>query len=177
MLDQCANCGQVILFGGIKHGTIRYCNAKCYEAVRFLNTTFYVPENEVDEILTAFHQGDCPCCGGPGPVDYHFSYRIMSFLAVTRFETIPKISCHACAKKAKIKNFLTTLLLGWWGPGLIFTPIYLCKNLYSLCYPIPADTPSDQLREYIRLDIARHKAAEAAAKGAMEGDIPFSNTQ
>jgi len=34
MLQQCANCGNVILFGGIKHGSLRYCNAKCYEAIR-----------------------------------------------------------------------------------------------------------------------------------------------
>ena len=176
MLQQCANCGEVILFGGVKIGTLRYCNAKCYEAARLLHTTFYVPENEVEDALTKFHEGDCPCCGGPGPVDYHFSYRLMSFLAVTRFETIPKISCQACAKKAKLRNLFITLFLGWWGPGLIFTPFYLCKNIYSLIYPLPTDAPSDVLREYIRLNIAQQKAAKAATMAASEGDIPFAGT-
>ena len=174
MLQQCANCGNVILFGGIKHGSLRYCNAKCYEAIRLVNSTFHVSEKEVEDALTTFHQGDWPRCGGPGPVDYHFSYRIMSFLAVTRFETMSTIACQSCAKSAKLKHFFTTLFIGWWGPGFIFTPFYLCKNLYCLMYPIPADVPSDVLREYIRLNIARQKAAEAAAKDASEGDMPFS---
>ena len=175
MLQQCANCGQVILFGGVKHGTIRYCGAKCYEAVHNLHTMFYVPENEVEDALTAFHQGDCPCCGGPGPVDYHFSYRIMSLLAVSRFETLHKIACQSCAHKTKLRNFFITLFIGWWGPGFLLTPFYLWKNIYSMIYPIPVDAPSDQLREYIRLSLARQKAAEAAAKAATEGDMPFAS--
>ena len=131
MIQQCANCGEVILFGGVKHGKMRYCNAGCYEAARFPYSTFHIPEKEVEEALTNLYQSDCPCCGGPGPVDYHFSYRILSFLAFTRFETLPKISCRSCGQKALFKNFLLTLFLGWWGPGLFFTPIYLHKNLGS----------------------------------------------
>ena len=135
-----------------------------------------VPEDEIEEALTAFHQGDCPCCGGPGPVDFHFSYRVISFVVLTQFQTIPKISCRSCAQKSKLGNFFATLFLGWWGIpfGLIITPIYLCKNLYSLMFPVSADYPSDQLREFIRLNIVQLHAAEAAAKAAKEGDTPFS---
>jgi len=140
-----------------------------------LHATYYVPENEVEDALTAFHQGDCPCCGGPGPVDYHLSYRIMSLLAVSQFKMLHKIACQSCAQKAKLRNFLITLFIGWWGPGFIFTPFYLWNNLHSMIYPIPGDAPSDRLREYIRLNLARQRAADAAAKAATEGDMPFAS--
>lgn len=168
----CANCGQAILFGGIKDGTLRFCNQKCFDAAAHLRMSLEVPEDEVDETLTEFHQSDCPCCGGPGPVDIHFSHRVMSFLILTQYQTIPKISCRSCAAKAKLGNFFATLFLGWWGVpfGLILTPIYLCRNLFGLMFPVSADAPSDQLREFVRQNVAQHYAAQAAR----EGDSPFS---
>ena len=176
----CANCGQAILFGGVKHGTLRFCNQRCYNAAKqHLHLEVDVPENEVDEAVTAFHQSDCPCCGGPGPIDFHYSYRVMSFVVLTQFRTIPKISCRACARNAKLGNFFATLLLGWWGfPfGLIFTPIYLGRNLYSLCFPVPEDTPSDQLREFVRLNIAQQNVIQAAVEKSQNSDMPFSDAE
>ena len=175
-MASCANCGQAILFGGVKHGTLRFCNQRCYNAAKHLHLEVDVPEDELEELLAAFHEGDCPCCSGPGPVDFHYSYRVISFIVLTRFQTIPKISCRSCAQKSKLGNFFATLFLGWWGfPwGIIITPVYLCKNLYSLIFPVSADVPSDQLREFIRNNIAQQKAAEATAMAATEGDMPFA---
>ena len=173
-MASCANCGQAILFGGVKQGTLRFCNQRCYNAARQnLNLDVRVPEDEVEEAATAFHQGDCPCCGGPGPVDFHFSYRVMSFLVFTQFQTIPKISCRSCAQKSKIGNLLVTLFLGWWGVpfGLIITPVYLCKNIYSIFFPVADDTPSDQLREFVRSNIAQQYAAKTVA----DSDMPFTD--
>jgi len=176
-MPNCANCGQQILFGGVSHGTLRFCNQKCYNAASHLRESLDMPDDELEAAVTAFHQGDCPCCGGPGPVDMHFSHRVMSFLVFTQFQTIPKISCRSCAAKAKLANFFLTLFIGWWGVpfGLILTPIYLCRNLFSLISPTAADAPSDQLREFIRLNLAQHNAILAAAEKAQEGDTPFAD--
>lgn len=173
----CANCGQTILFGGVKHGTLRFCSKECYNAAKHLHMTLNVPDDAVEAATTVFHQGDCPCCSGPGPVDIHFSHRVMSFLVVTQYQTIPKISCRSCAAKAKLGNFFATLFCGWWGVpfGLILTPIYLCRNLHGLVFPVSADAPSDQLREYIRLNLAQHYAdAQVVAEEVEDDEMPFS---
>ena len=154
----CANCGQGILFGGVKQGTMRFCNDQCYNAASHLHVGNEVPEDVLEAAVTAFHQGDCPYCGGPGPVDFHYSYCVMSFLIITRFQTVPKVSCSSCGTKAKLSNFFTTLFLGWWGfPfGLIFTPIYLCRNLFGMIFSQSTDTPSELLREFVKLQLAQN---------------------
>ena len=85
MMATCANCGQQILFGGVSRGTLRFCNQRCHDAAGHLRESWNVPDDEVEAATMAFHQGDCPCCGGPGPVDFHFSHRVMSFLVFTQF--------------------------------------------------------------------------------------------
>ena len=172
IMTTCANCGQLILFGGVKHGTSTYCNQQCFEATSPLRMLLnLVPDDAVESALTEIHQGECPCCGGPGPVDMHFSYRVMSFLAVTRYQTIPKISCSSCAAKAKIGNFFVTLLLGLWGPfGFLITPVYLYKNFHAWVFPPAVDVPSEHLREYIRFNLAQQIATQVAEK---KDDSPF----
>ena len=175
----CSNCGQWILFGGIKHGTMRFCNKKCYDAsATFLNLADQLPDDVVEQAVSQIHQGDCPCCGGAGPIDVHYSYRVMSFFVVTQFQTIPKISCVSCAVKPKVGNFLTSFFLGWWGVpfGLLITPVYLYKNLYSLVFPVSTSEPSLYLREYVRNNLA-HQAmthAIAGANVADSDDIPYA---
>lgn len=162
----CSNCGQVILFGGVKHGTKRFCNQKCYEAsATFLSLADQLSDDIVKQAVAEFHQGNCPCCGGPGPVDIHFSHRVVSLVALTWFKSIPKISCISCATKSKVGNFFATFFLGWWGfPfGLIITPIYLCRNLYALVFPVSTDKPSIHLQEWIRANLAHQVMTQAIA--------------
>ncbi|MDR1493585.1 MAG: hypothetical protein LBT05_12810 [Planctomycetaceae bacterium] len=163
-MASCAHCGRIILFGGVKLETMRFCNQGCYDAA--MNVLIDIPEDLLQEPVTTIHQGDCPYCVGPGPIDIHFSYRVMSFFVLTRYETIPKIACRSCAAKSKIGNFLTTFALGWWGVpfGLVLTPIYLIRNIYSLLFPPSPDYPSDNLVEYVRRRVEQQAIQNAQEK-------------
>ncbi|MDR1958047.1 MAG: hypothetical protein LBQ54_03220 [Planctomycetaceae bacterium] len=161
-MSVCAHCGQQILFGGVKQGTLRYCNQKCFDAA-FTNQAYEtVPEELVEESLEKIHQGECPYCGGPGPVDFHYSYRVMSFLILTQYRTIPKISCASCAKKSNLWNFLVTFVMGWWGVpfGLVLTPIYLARNTFAAMFPASSTQPSSQLREFVCINLMSRQMAQ-----------------
>lgn len=149
----CSNCSQVILFGGIKHEGLHFCSKGCFNAgEEQRNIIASIPEESIREVLDEVHQGACPKCQGPGPVDVHFSYRVISLLVVTQFNTIPQISCTGCANRAKIKNMIISGLFGWWGVpfGLISTPFYLFKNFAGLLNPVSPHEPSDELKAHIK---------------------------
>jgi hypothetical protein len=115
-----------------------------------------VPDDLVDELVHETHTGNCPMCGGIGPVDIHVSHRVISLLVMTLFHSTPRMSCQSCATFAKIKDSLITLFLGWWGfPwGVVTTPIYLMRNAYGLICPVSSLEPSQQLKDHLRLTIA-----------------------
>ena len=103
---------------------------------------------DFERTLTNVHQGNCPCCSKSGPVDVHYSYRVISFVTLTRYEEIPKICCCSCARKRRLSNFFITLLLGWWSfAGIILTPICLIRNLM---FPVSRETPSEDLRKIVK---------------------------
>jgi len=58
-MANCASCGQMVLFGGIKHGSLRFCNKHCYDAAGYLQVVEQLPDDVVEETLTNVHQGDC----------------------------------------------------------------------------------------------------------------------
>ena len=178
-MANCASCGQMILFGGVKHGSLRFCNKRCYDAAGYLQVAEQLPDDVVDEALTDFHQSNCPCCGGPGPVDIHFSHRVMSFVVLTQFQTIPKICCSSCGTKSKIGNFFATLFLGWWGfPfGLIFTPIYLCKNIYGIVFPVSSVEPTEHLRDFVKQNLALQYIAHAQQEEATSNNGGYDDSQ
>lgn len=150
-MASCANCGTAILFGGVYDDEQRrFCSENC--AGIFEANDVPVPEDWLRETLQEVHQGVCPCCGGAGPVDVHYAYRVMSFLVITQYRTVPIISCSGCGTGSKIKNLFITMFLGWWGfPfGIILTPIYLFRNVAAMISPTPPHEPSPELREHVR---------------------------
>jgi hypothetical protein len=155
-MSNCTNCGQFILFGGIKDGQHYFCSEKCQQrfglAILEQLAQEHISDDLIDQQVNEFHQSDCPCCGGHGPIDFHHSYRCVSFVVLTTFKTIPQLSCRSCARLEKLKNLFITGFFGWWGfPwGIIFTPFYIGKNLNALIFPTPADQPSEQLRQYVK---------------------------
>jgi hypothetical protein len=61
----CASCNQTILFGGIREGAHRFCNAKCREAGRSVLAAYDLPNFVVDPRVAEIFNGACPKCGGP----------------------------------------------------------------------------------------------------------------
>jgi hypothetical protein len=155
-MSNCTNCERFILFGGIKAENYHFCSEKCRQQFNYAIleqlAEQHLPDDLIDQQVNEFHQSDCPCCLGHGPIDFHNSHRCVSFLVLTRYQTIPQLSCRSCARSAKLKNLFVTGFFGWWGfPwGVILTPLYIGKNFFELIFPTPSNRPSEQLRQYIK---------------------------
>jgi hypothetical protein len=176
-MSNCTNCGTYILFGGIKDGAYHFCCKKCQQQFMPNQEDLLLhPLIDLDDIveqqLNEFHQGDCPQCGGPGPVDFHYSYRCVSVI-ITLSTTVPQVSCKYCARSSKLKNLFITGFFGWWGfpVGLILTPIFIIKNLYALFCPTPAEQPSEQLRQVVRAGVIEQMREIAALPQNQEENI------
>jgi len=76
----CSYCATTILFGGIADGGKRYCHDRCRQSALLLQMAEKMPYRMVVRKMKEFHQGRCPKCGGPGPVDVHRTHRICSGL-------------------------------------------------------------------------------------------------
>src|SRR4051794_34859709 len=99
-MAQCDYCSTTILFGGVRDGDARYCNATCHQKGVLHGLAHVVPDDVVQEQARLIHQGECPRCGGPGPVDVHTSHRVHSFLVMTQWSSRPQVSCGSCGVKS-----------------------------------------------------------------------------
>jgi hypothetical protein len=164
-MANCGYCGTKILFGGSRMGDQRYCNATCAQRGALLNLSRQLPDTTINQQLWSVHQGRCPKCTGAGPVDVHTSYRVYSFLVMTRWVNTPQVSCRACGVKSQMTGAGLSLLLGWWGfPwGLIMTPVQIGRNIAAACSPPDPTKPSSQLERLVRVNIAAQVARKAPA--------------
>jgi hypothetical protein len=167
-MTQCEACGNRFLFGGVKEGTHQYCSAKCVKETAWTDALAPVPAAEVEQGVKAIHEGACPKCQGPGPVDVHTSYKVYSILIMTRWSSHPILACQSCAQKQQLKHTLYSLVTGWWGfPfGLILTPIQIVRNIGGLIGVAGPDpmTPSPALCRLVRLRLAARKKSSMAAR-------------
>jgi hypothetical protein len=127
----CEACGTRILFGGVKRGPHQYCSTKCVKEAAWTDALELVPDPELERGVKAIHEGNCPKCQGPGPVDVHISYKVYSILVLTRWSSHPILACQSCGRKQQLKHALLSLVTGWWGfPfGLILTPVQVIRNI------------------------------------------------
>lgn len=155
-MARCDYCGTTILFGGVKDDDLRFCNDNCHQQGILLAVTDQVPEDVISHQVMEVHQGLCPQCGGPGPIDAHTSYTVWSALVITRWQSNLRVCCHSCGIKSKIRATVVSGLLGWWGfPwGLIITPIQLLRNILGLFSSPDPRVPSMQLENSVKFDIA-----------------------
>jgi hypothetical protein len=148
----CSHCGTTILFGGEKEAGLRFCNAKCRDNSVLLAAATQLPEEFVIEKARDVHQGACPKCGGPGPVDVHHAHTVWSAVVMTQWNSKPHICCRSCGVKAKANALAISGVAGWWGfPwGMLVTPIQIFRNLAGIMRgPDPA-APSDELIGIVR---------------------------
>ena len=130
----CPTCNTTILFGGRKKDGARYCSTKCLTSATKAGVSKSIPAEVALEAVARVLAGPCPLCGGAGPVDVFTSHRIASFLVMTSWRNVPRISCRRCGTKRQLAGLLYSTLLGWWGfPwGLVMTPVQITKNLVGL---------------------------------------------
>ena len=174
-MAKCDYCNSTILFGGVRHGEMRFCNDRCYQSGYLLTASHHLPTDLVAQQIEAVHQGQCPKCKGSGPVDVHTSYQVFSALIFTRWGAKPQVSCRSCGVKSQLGNLAISFFFGWWGIpwGLILTPIQVTRNLIGIASPPNPAAPTPQLERLVRITLASKLAAEAkAAQAAQAAQTP-----
>ncbi len=155
-MASCDYCKSLILFGGKKKSGRTFCNDNCLQEGRLLLAADRLPQHAVDAAIDELHQGQCPQCNGPGPVDVHTSHTVWSILVMTTWRSTPHVCCRSCGRQKQLTGLVTSSLFGWWGfPwGVIFTPIQIGKNLSGLFSGPDPEVPSEQLETMARLELA-----------------------
>src|SRR5438477_6863991 len=143
-MAKCSYVCTTIIFGGKREGELRFCNDKCKSAGILLIAPQQLPDSVIQSKVWKVHQGNCPRCNGPGPVDVHTSYQVWSALLLTSWKSRPQISCRSCGIRSQLGDAAFCLVLGWWGfPwGLILTPIQICRNLIGVVRGVDPVQPS-----------------------------------
>lgn len=168
-MAKCDYCSSTIIFGGKSDGNGRFCNQRCQGHGRLLALSRKLPEAAVQEQVWKTHQGPCPKCDGPGPVDVHVSHKVWSALVLTSWSSTPQMSCRSCGLKSQLASTVFSLALGWWGfPwGLVLTPVQIGRNLLAMARPQEPSKPSAQLEKIVSMTIAsnalRQRLAQAGA--------------
>lgn len=101
----CDYCSTTIIFGGKKEGDLLFCNDKCLEKGFVLVVANEIPADMLDEAVAEVHQGLCPICGGPGPIDVQTSYTIWSAIFLSSWKSNPDICYRSCGTKKKSAGF------------------------------------------------------------------------
>ena len=169
-MARCDHCGTVILFGGVREGSRRYCDDDCRQLGQLASAADEVPPEMFEKYLLEVHEGTCPKCGGEGPVDVHTSHRIWSALVLTSCNSNPEVCCRSCGREAKLLALVTAGLFGWWGfPfGILMTPLQIARNIYGLAVSADPTRPSDALRQIVRMQVAGQVRQAALAAPTSE---------
>ena len=164
-MTTCEACGSAILFGAVREGQARYCNARCRQRGAALAYAASIPEYVVDQQVRTLHAGLCPHCGGAGPVDVHTSYRVWSLVFITSWVNTPRLGCRACGRRGQITDLVVSLLCGWWGLpwGLVMTPVQIVRNIGGIVGGPDPSWPSAKLVKLVRIGLGT-QAMTAAAK-------------
>ncbi|HEY2290174.1 MAG TPA: hypothetical protein VGM86_05665, partial [Thermoanaerobaculia bacterium] len=97
-MAKCGYCDSTIIVGGVKQGDQRFCNQSCAQRAMLVEASRRLDPSEVATQVSRVHLGNCPKCGGPGPIDVSTAYKIWSALVVTQWSSSPEISCRSCGR-------------------------------------------------------------------------------
>lgn len=167
-MASCDYCGTRILFGGVKDNGMRFCNEDCHTNGSLIAYSQQLPDDVVEPHVSAVHQGDCPKCGGPGPIDVHTSYIVWSIMILTSWKSRPEVCCRSCGNKAKLGGLCISAVAGWWGIpwGFIFTPVQIFRNISGIVFAPDLSFPSPELDRLVRI----HLVSEIAAQNQAEAE-------
>lgn len=156
MRRKCHYCGSWAYWGGIQNGELFYCGTRCHERGIVVRLADGVTEDMVRREVEAVHQGDCPRCRQPGPVDVHVSHRVWSALVRTDWQNHPHVCCPSCGRWQRLKDTVISLMFGWWGLpwGPILTPIQVARNALGLFRSGASEGPSEILVAVVRARLA-----------------------
>lgn len=155
-MARCDYCDTLILFGGVEDYGVKFCNNECHERgyLKYISERF--PNQMVQEAVNNLHQGSCPKCEGPGPINVHKSHKVWSAVLLTTWKSDVQLSCRSCGIKSQLLSSIYSMTLGWWGLpwGLLMTPIQLVRNLMLLMTPEKLG-PTPQMEKMVRMSMAK----------------------
>jgi hypothetical protein len=163
-MSVCDYCNKSFNLFGVHENGYSFCSANCRnQAQTLLKSLDGLPPEKIETYIGGMRGGSCSQCGKPVPVDYYQSYRVASFIILTRWTTRNHFVCRACAKSEQLKSLAYSAALGWWGfPfGLVLTPIQIIRNIVGLCSKSDPYQPSARLRNLLKLNLARQLAAQS----------------
>jgi hypothetical protein len=155
LFEKCAGCGSRILAGGVHADHRTWCSDDCLNKSVCLGVDQLIPLELVSAAVDETFYGDCPSCGGPGPVDLYTATKLTGMLFLFTITRPQKICCAKCARIQRLQATAHNLFLGWWG-------VRCCiANLFVLPYQIGAAAltrtpkqPSPALIQAVKLGIA-----------------------
>jgi hypothetical protein len=164
-MARCAGCGSTIVFGGVTQGEYRYCKPQCVQMHYLATVAEGLPVEDVMAAVQSVHQGSCPSCQGPGPVDFRSSHFVWSIVLLTRRSSKKVLCCKRCGNRDALTASLGSFFLGWWGfPwGVIYTPMQIIRNISEMSGGPDPTRPSNDLITAVRIDMARHVLPEVMA--------------
>lgn len=152
-MANCSYCNSFILFGGARDETGVYCNGDCQGAGNLLAMSQQIPLEDVASLVASVYAGQCPRCGGAGPVDVHKAHKVWSILIMTSWSSSPAMSCKRCATKRQLGATVLSGVVGWWGLpwGLIMTPVQIIRNFTEMAGGPQKGKPSHLLERAVRI--------------------------
>jgi len=157
-VKRCDSCGHWILFDTYLDGTLQFCTPECLAngPVRPLAQQLSPSLVRVEALNQ--HAQRCPRCQAPGPVDFHRSFWVVSFVVLGHWWTRTTLCCRRCGLKSQAWALVFDFLFGWWSwLGIVATPAQLVRNLKAMCRPPDRHQPSALLEEKARLDLAQRQ--------------------
>ncbi len=167
----CDYCSKRFGLFGVHEDGYSFCSANCRDRARqLLKSLDGVPPNEIQSYTERARSGPCTGCGGPGPVDLYQSYRVYSFVVLTRWSTRNHFVCRSCARKEQMKSLGLSALFGWWGIpfGLVMTPVQIVRDIAALAGGGDGQHASPRLQNILKLNLARQIAAPAATGATVQ---------
>lgn len=155
-MPRCAYCNTSILFRGTRDGRLQYCDELCQQRGAQLSEASEMVGDSFESYLHAVHRGNCPKCGGHGPVNTQLSYVAWSALVITLWRTRVELCCKSCGNRERVFAIFQTLLLGWWGLpwGVLITPVQVCRNIGGM-FASPGRRPSKLMRRIVKSGLVK----------------------
>lgn len=157
----CDYCNQTFRLFGVYRNGYTCCSGNCADQLRVLKVLDQYPKEEIDQYVEHAHKGPCPQCGNNDRNDIHNSYRVASFLILTRWSTHTHFVSRQCAQREQYKAIGFSFLAGWWGVpfGLILTPVQIIRNIAAIMARPDPSRPSDRMQKVLKLNLARRIAS------------------
>jgi hypothetical protein len=160
--------------GGVRNANQRFCNNRCAQNAYTLNASQNIPQADIERRVEEVWRGNCPKCGGLGPVDVHKFHQVWSALVLTRSTSNQQVSCRSCGTKRQLGAALMSLVFGWWGfPwGLVLTPVQITRNIVGMASGPGSSQASAELRRLVHVHMGSQILAANQQRSSAVPPLP-----